>query len=282
MFALCLLPFILTACADDEDSGKTVLARVNDEVLTMEELSYQIPAEFRNQLDAAGYAEVVENWINTEIIYQRAVERGLDEDPEVEAIVKAGTREAVARKFIDNELSSKVEVPPSSVDSIYHSRKETYMLDKSRFRASHILLSNRDDADAIYARLQKGDDFSKLAQDYSVDRQSAEIGGDIGFFNVDNIDPALADAVVGLDVGSYSKPVKTDYGFHIFLLTEKEEAGAQLDSLEAKRRIFENLYTERHAHAFQTMLDDLKSSADIERFPINDSIISSGTGQILP
>jgi parvulin-like peptidyl-prolyl isomerase len=236
----------------------------------------------RNQLDAEGYAEVVENWINTEIVYQRAVEKGLDKDPAVKAIIKAGTREAVARKFIDEELSSRVEVSPSSVDSIYHSRKETYKLDKPRFKASHILLSNRNDADAVYVRLQKGDDFSKLAQDYSVDRQSGEIGGDIGFFNVDDIDPVLAEAVANLDVGSYSKPVRTDYGFHIFMLTDREEAGAQLDSLEGKRRIFENLYTERHAQAFQAMLDDLKSSANIERYPITDSVISSEMGQELP
>ena len=173
---------VLLSCSGDDKPEGTVLARVNDEVLTMEELMYQIPADYRNQVTPEGLSDVIDNWVNTEVLYQEAVKRGLDHDPEVEAVIKAGIRDAVARKMIDTELENKVVIPPSLVDSIYAAQKDSFKLDEDRFRASHIFLETAGEAEAIYDRLQKGDDFAALARDYSKDRQSAEQGGDIGYF----------------------------------------------------------------------------------------------------
>jgi foldase protein PrsA len=258
---------LLLSCSGEDEPEGTVLARVNDEVLTMEELMYQIPADYRNQVDAAGLGEVIDNWINTEILYQEAVRRGLDDDPEVKAIVEAGIKDAVARKMIDTELENKVVIPPSMVDSIYAAQKDSFRLEADRFRASHIFFQNVGDAEAVYARLQKGDDFAALARDYSQDRQSAQRGGDIGYFGSEDIDPAFVAAAKDLRVGAFSKPVKTAYGFHIIKLTERQKAGEDLDSLEAKRSIFENLYTQQHARAFNDLLERLKASAVIEKYP---------------
>jgi foldase protein PrsA len=261
---------VMLSCSGDAEPEGTLLARVNDEVLTKEELMYQIPADYRNQVDAEGLTEVVENWINTEILYQEAVRRGLDDDPEVKAIIEAGIKDAVARKLIDKELENKVVIPPSTVDSIYAERKDSFKLEQDRFRASHIFLETAGDADAIYSRLQKGDDFAALARDYSKDRESAQRGGDIGYFGPEDIDPTFVAAARELGVGSYSKPVKTAYGYHIIKLTDRQKAGEGLDSLEAKRNIFETLYTEQHARAFNDLLERLKASADVEIYPAKD------------
>lgn len=267
---LAVVAGLMVSCSGDEEPQGTPLARVNDEVLTMEELMYQIPADYRNQVDPAELTEVIENWVNTEILYQEAVRRGLDDDPEVKAIIEAGIKDAVARKLVDRELENRVVIPPARVDSIYAEQKDSFKLEQDRFRASHIFLETAGDAEAIYARLQKGDDFADLARDYSRDRQSAQRGGDIGYFGPEDIDPAFVAATSKLSVGAYSKPVKTAYGYHIIKLTGRQKAGEGLDSLEAKRSIFEALYTEEHARAFDDLLERLKASADIEKYPAED------------
>jgi parvulin-like peptidyl-prolyl isomerase len=280
--ALLLALSIIGACSKSEKTEGTVLARVNDETLTMEDIIYQIPPEFRSQLSREGFTDIVENWINTEVLYQTAVGKGLDKDQEVQAVIKAMIREAVARKLIDAELKNQVNVAPSAVDSIYDARRESYKLEKDRFRASHILLPSAGEAEAVYKRLVGGEDFSRLAVDYSVDRRSADRGGDIGYFAPEDIDPKFAEAIKKLNVGSYSKPVETSYGYHIIMLTGKQKAGVDLDSLEAKRNILDSLYTSGHTGAFQKLLDSLKLSAKIERFPLTDSILTKGTGIGLP
>lgn len=264
----CMIASLLVFCSGTDEPQGTVLARVNDEVLTLEELMYQVPPDFRDQIKTEGLSEVVENWINTELLHQRAIEQGLDNDPEVKAIIKAGIREAVARRLIDIELGSKVIISPAMVDSIYASQKDSYRLEEDRFRASHIFSEFAGDVEAVYKRLEKGDDFATLARDYSKDRQSAERGGDIGYFGVDDIDPAFIEAARRMEVGTYSKPVKSAYGYHIIKLTDKQEVGDILDSLEAKRNISESLYTTRHAEVFNELLENLKMTAKIERYPL--------------
>jgi len=266
----CIIASLSVSCSDTDEPQGTVLARVNDEVLTLEKLMYQVPPDFRDQIKSEGLSEVVENWINTELLYQEAIERGLDDDPEVRAIIKAGIRDAVARRLIDIELGNKVIISPVTVDSIYAFQKDSYKLDEDRFRASHIFLESAGDAEAVHKRLKKGDDFATLARDYSKDRQSAERGGDIGYFGADDIDPAFIEAARRLELGAYSKPVKTAYGYHIIKLTDRQKTGDALDSLEAKGNIYESLYTARHAAAFNELLENLKTAAKIERYPLTD------------
>lgn len=278
-----LFSLMAMSCSSGEEKAEgTVLARVNDDTLTLEELLYQIPAEYRGQLNSASLSDIIDDWINTEVIYQKALQEGLDKDPEIQAIVKAGTKEAMARKYINQKLTSQVDISPAKVDSIYQEQKNQYKLDKDRYRAKHILLQKAGDADAIYKRLKEGADFSDLARDYSMDRRSADRGGDIGYFTDEDIDPVFVNAVKDLKIGSYTKPFKTPYGFHILMLTDKQKAGADLDSLEVKRKIMDDLYTEGHTDAFQALLDELKSSSKIEKFPVTDSMLATGLGSGLP
>jgi len=276
-----ILLFVL-ACSKEQKTQGTVLARVDNDTLTLEELIYQIPPEYRGQLTAQGLPDVVENWVNTSMLYQKALKKGIDKDPEIQAVIKAGIREAIARKFLDEELSSKVSVTPQKIDSVYNARRDSYKVEKDRFRAKHILLQSASEAQAIYNRLAKGDDFEALARDYSIDRRSAERGGDLGYFTSDDMEPVFAETVGKMKIGSFSRPVQTSYGFHIIMLTEKQAAGADLDSLEAKRKIQDDLYTKGHSEAFQALLDSLKSSSTIERYPISDSALSKQIGIGLP
>ncbi len=256
----------LISCSEKKSAEGTPLARVNEEILTMEELMYQVPPEYRNMVSEHEISEAVESWINTELLYQKGLLAGLDKDPEIKAVIKAGMKEAIATKFVDRELTRNIIVPMNTVDSIYALQKDLYKLDKDRYRASHILVSDASEAEALYNRLKKGDSFAALARDYSKDRQTAEKGGDIGFFSPDQIDPTIAETAKNLKVGSFSKPIKMPYGYHIILLTDRQAAGSQLDSLEVKRQIYEGIYSARHTDAFNILVDSLRVSADVEKY----------------
>ncbi len=104
-------------------------------------------------------------------------------------------------------------------------------------RASHILIQDtRDSAGAIldssvslkkvndiYAKLKSGEDFSKLATEFSQDPGSAPKGGDLGFFDRRRMVQPFDSAAFSLKVGEYSTPVRTPYGWHIIKVTEIKE-----------------------------------------------------------
>ncbi len=256
-------------CSDEgEREDDVVLARVNNEVLTYNDIIFQIPPDLRESLTDEDLRELIETWINTEVLYQSAVKRGLDKEPDVEAMIKWGIKETVAKKLFDSELPSQEDLSPAEIDSIYQLQKDSFKAEQDRFRASHILLDDYETAMAVYNRLKKGSRFESLAMDYSRDRLTAKLGGDIGYFSADQVELPFAEAVKGLNEGDYSKPVRTSYGFHIIKLTERVTAGTLLDSLEATKMIENQLLAGRRAAGFQKIVDSLRAGADIEIFPI--------------
>jgi len=104
-------------------------------------------------------------------------------------------------------------------------------------RASHILIQDqRDSAGAVvdstvslkkvnevYAKLKAGEDFGKLATDFSQDPGSAQKGGDLGFFDRRRMVQPFDSAAFSLKAGEYSSPVRTPYGWHIIKVTEIKE-----------------------------------------------------------
>ncbi len=251
---------------DNPGSGGTVLAKVNNETLTLEDLKLQIPAEYREQLRGEDLKEAVETWINTQILANEGRKKGLADDHEVQAVIKFRSSDAIARRLIDVEVTQKTAVTPAEIDSAYMAEKDNYKVEKEQYRASHILIASKEEADAIYSRLGKGDDFAALARDYSVDRQSAANGGDIGYFTLDQIDPEFGKTVSKLQIGAFSPPVKTDYGFHIIKLAERLPAGSDINPEQVKGEISQKLLTNKQGRAFNALMDSLKLEAKIERF----------------
>jgi parvulin-like peptidyl-prolyl isomerase len=108
-------------------------------------------------------------------------------------------------------------------------------------------------ANDIEAKLKAGGDFAALAQQYSSDTGSARNGGDLGWFGKGMMVPEFETAAFGLQAGQISDPVKTNYGYHIIQVVEKDPA-RQLDDFTLQQR---------KSEAFQKWLDAQKTAAKI-------------------
>ena len=91
----------------------------------------------------------------------------------------------------------------------------------TQVRASHILVDNKDKAQNIKQQLDNGKDFKQLAKEAS-DCPSSEKGGDLGFFSKGDMVKPFERKVFSMDVGDVSKPVKTEFGFHIIKKTDEK------------------------------------------------------------
>jgi parvulin-like peptidyl-prolyl isomerase len=170
---------------------------------------------------------------------------------------------------VESEISKIAAVSQAEVDSAYNATKDDYKLPEDRLRASQIIIGSVEEAEAIYNRLKKGDEFAKMAVDYSLDRQGGANGGDLGYFTAEqagNYDPAFSKAVSGLKVGEYSHPVKTRFGYHLILLTDRMAAGTMLDSTEVKTEILAELEKTKKGTVLNGLVDSLRVAAKIEKF----------------
>lgn len=88
-------------------------------------------------------------------------------------------------------------------------------------RASHILVKTRPEAVQIKKQLDNGADFAQLAQTYSL-CPSKQNGGDLEYFRRGQMVPEFEDEAFELEKGEVSKPVGTQFGWHIIKVTDKK------------------------------------------------------------
>ncbi len=93
---------------------------------------------------------------------------------------------------------------------------------KPEIKASHILVSDENEAKEIKKKLDAGASFEELAKQESQDLLSKEKGGDLGYFNSGRMAPEFETAAYKLKVGQISNPVASPNGYHIIKLTDKK------------------------------------------------------------
>ncbi|HWP41963.1 MAG TPA: peptidylprolyl isomerase, partial [Blastocatellia bacterium] len=101
----------------------------------------------------------------------------------------------------------------------------------------------RQKAQGILERVRKGEDFAKLAQEFSDDPGSKDKGGLYDFFSRGTMVPEFEKAAFTLKPGEVSEPVETEYGFHIIKV--EEHRTARLTDQATRQKIIEKLKEEK-------------------------------------
>lgn len=89
-------------------------------------------------------------------------------------------------------------------------------------RASHILVKTEDEANKLYEEIKAGKDFADVAAAVSLCPSGAS-GGDLGYFGKGMMVKPFEDAAFALNIGELSKPVQTQFGWHLIVVTDKAE-----------------------------------------------------------
>jgi parvulin-like peptidyl-prolyl isomerase len=141
--------------------------------------------------------------------YKKTLEQqGLTEDQAREQVRAQLISEGLFKKVTDN-----VEVSKEEIKSYYNTHKTQYGQPESR-DVRHILVQKKDLADRLYAQLKGGANFPTLAKRYSKDPGSASTGGKLTVSKGQTV-PEFDKTAFALGKDELSKPVKTQYGYHI-------------------------------------------------------------------
>jgi peptidyl-prolyl cis-trans isomerase D len=218
------------------------------------------------------------------------------------------TPETVNLRYVElslPQLASKVSVDDAQLKTLYEEQKtktpERFSQPEQR-RVRHILLSVNDPkedasvkakAEGLMKRLQAGEDFAKLAKEFSQDPGSANQGGDLGWSERKVFVGPFADAAFGMKVDEIKGPVKTQFGYHILKLDgiqapavkTFEQARAELET-EYRRneaeRLFNNAQDQLADAALQnaTDIDVVARKAGLEVQDIPNFTRSEGGGAL--
>ncbi|MEK6777995.1 MAG: peptidyl-prolyl cis-trans isomerase [bacterium] len=163
--------------------------------------------------------------------------------------------------LIHRVIDPGIQITEEELTAYYQNHPEEFDLPE-RVKARQIVLPGQKDAEKARERLvHGGEEFGLVAHEVSLSPDAAR-GGDIGIFSRGQMPPDFDKACFALQVGEISPVVKTPYGYHIFLVEERLAAG-KIAFKEARKDIYNKLFSEKREQAFLAYQKDLWNRSEI-------------------
>ncbi len=214
-------------------------------------------------------------------------------------------RNMTIEKLLNKEIGSKVTISDKDITTYYNEHKPEFNLIEPRYHIAHIQIGvgqpaetgskgqteaqARQKIQAIYNRLESGEDFGAVASQWSEDPNSAHNGGDLGTLpesTLKNTDPLTRDAILKLKPGQYSSIISVTnpndrqlVGFRIVKLVGKEQAGQRDLNDPAVQQWIRNQLLQQRTNLLRAAYDEiLRDKAEIHNY-FAEQVMKTTTAQ---
>jgi len=234
----------------------TVLATVNGTNITMGDVIVTYAAvadQYKQMPDDQLFKGILD-----QLIQQVALEQQVSDTltPKDVLVLEASKRNYLANVVLDP--IAKAAVTDAAMKAA-HDAAVAAMPPQTDYHASHILVDSEAKATKLLADINAGKPFADVAMESSTDG-SGKNGGDLGWFALGTMVKPFEDAVVAAKVGEVAGPVKTDFGWHLILVTEtRVKAPPSMDDMK------QQLSNQIQADAIKAYLTDLTDKATVTR-----------------
>jgi peptidyl-prolyl cis-trans isomerase C len=196
-------------------------------------------------------------------------------------------------KLRQDLLDQVIEVTDADVDTFYQNNLDRFF-NPARARAAHILISvspryyveegedysslSADTLDfmarelmaEVIEKLEDGEPFEELAREYSHDRNSGQNGGVVGWVQKGTSPDAFDEALFSLEPGEISPAVRTEHGYHLIKLLEKEDSSYTELTDELRAQIKQGLTVQLQRNYSTHFMDSIRQAADVR---YNESLL---------
>jgi peptidyl-prolyl cis-trans isomerase C len=285
IFVLSVL-FLMSISGASFAENNTILVKMKDgKVITMSDFNRIIGYydEEKQKVLAQNppfKATILQRIVQGLVISKIARDKEFEKRAEIREQLELLTDDLLASEYIKKEVVAKISVPEDDMKLFYKAHQEDFKAPEM-VRARHILIKvdksasgddkkkAKDKAEGILKRIKSGEDFAKLASEFSDDPGSKTKGGDLGLFQRGKMVPAFEEVAFSLNAGEVSDVVETRFGFHLIKVEEKKEAAIEPYD-KVKEKIGEKVRAEfkeaRVAEFFEEAMKDAGVEMNLEPF----------------
>jgi parvulin-like peptidyl-prolyl isomerase len=198
-------------------------------------------------------------------------QQGLSEEQ-----VKDDIRAQLIQEKIYNEVTKGAKVSDAEIDASYKKNKSQYVQPATR-SVRHILVKKKELADQLYGQLQGGANFAQLARQHSQDPSSKSQGGKLTISRGQTV-PPFDKAAFSLVNRAISKPIKTQYGWHIIQPLGSIKKSKTTPLSQVKAAIRQQLLQEKKQKEMTEWVNGIKKDfADETTYQVGYSPPETGT-----
>lgn len=211
---------------------------------------------------AEGRKKLIDELVMQELMYSDALEGNLEKEDEFIEVFNE-MKKSMLQQYNLRKMFNKVTLSEEEIKEFYEENKSLYNKPEM-VKASHVLVDTEEKANEILKEITEGLSFEDAAAKYS-SCPSKENGGALGQFGKGQMVKEFEDAVFAMEVGQISKPVKTQFGYHLIKLTDHQPAKTA-DFEEAYQQVKDNCFAVKQENVYKNRKDELIKKYDVVLF----------------
>lgn len=262
LFAIIFAAFFVFSCSQSKDE---VILKAGSSKLTKKELQEDIknlPPQTKLFLASPdGINRLKDELIKREVLYEEAKKKDLAKSEEFKRRLEEFKKLTLINMLLEQELKNLQPVTEKDAKDYYEKNKDQF-IKPSEVRLSQIVVKNEEEAKKVYEKIDKGEDFGKIAKELSRDERTKANGGDIGFFKKGQLDPQIENLAFNLKKGQVSMPLNRKDGLYIFKITDVK--GTPIEFEQIKQQLTEQLKAKKQQDWFNSYIEELKKKYKVE------------------
>jgi len=215
--ALILGCALLASCGKKEggsasSGGDKVLAKVDGSEIRQSDIDAtkaQLPAQYQGLPDNVLMPALMEQLIQRRAAVNAAIKAGLDKDPTIKKQIDQAREDVLQNAYLKQQATKAIT--DAQVRDVYQQDVAQFQ-PQTEIRARHILMCDETGIKLAAQRVSDGETFEAVASEMSVDQQSAQHGGDLGYFTRDKMLKEIGDTAFALNPGQVSAPFQLSVG----------------------------------------------------------------------
>lgn len=268
---------LLTVGCRSEPAAPDFVARVGSAYLTRSELDEMLAALPPRQDSVEARGQVVEQWVTNQLLYQEALERGLDEDPEVQRQLEASRQSVLVSALILKLYEESPATPaPSELQAYFERNKEQLRLLEPFVRVRYLATHNADDAAAARRALQQAPEalqdsvFQALIRRHATDEQVSRTLAEtyVAESRLFTNHPPLREALARLRPSQIAPVIAIGSTHHVLQLIDRVPAGTIPEPAwieeELTRRVLIGSRKQLYARQVQRLRTEALAREDLE------------------
>jgi peptidyl-prolyl cis-trans isomerase C len=273
---LVLIIAFVFGCSKTKDE---VIVKAGSSKLTKKELQEDLkslPPQTKVFLASPeGINRLKDELIKREVLYEEARKKGIEKSEDFKKRMEEFKKITLINMLLEQEIKNMQNVTETEAKEYYEKHKDEF-IKPTEVRVSQIVVKNEDDAKKVYERINKGEDFGKIAKEVSIDEKTKASEGDMGFFKKGQLNQQIENVVFNLRKGQVSMPLTNQKGISIFKVTDVK--GTPIDFESVKSQLIEQLKVKKQQDWFNSYIEDLKKKHKVE---VNEKALQEMLNQAL-
>lgn len=208
-----------------------------------------------------GFNILTDELVNQELILQNAKENNFDQEDEFMQRLEE-VKNDMLKNYAMHKIFNEVTINDDEVLDYYNKNKDT-LFSPTTYTASHILVEDENKANKILEEIENGLDFAEAAKKYSLD-PSKDNGGSLGTFPKGVMVPEFQEGLDKLSIGEVSKPVKSQFGYHLIKLDDKKVNEQNFEDIKDNvRSTYEMI---KRQEKYLELVNDLYKKSEVKKY----------------